>query len=329
MITNPKSTVRWPMILGFVGVLFSMLACMVSGPKPTLAPDPSTLRLEGSAVEVQDHNGEWAPLAVQSTFEMTGILESLDPWKVAGTILQTRETTVIDEGLKAGDLVKVRGIILDDGTWVAYSIQRAGEQAQPTIILIGRVTSMDPWIVNGITLNVTGDTVVTGDIAVGMLVRVEILLSEDGTWEVISIAPLSDVPETSGCVTVLATIVSVSGSEVQFLGWPSTVTLNVDIESGNNNTNGTDNTNEGTAAATTWTPGQDVLVVLCSTDGQIVIVQITVVVTDDGVAEPPEQQGEKVLICHKPDKNGGHTLSVAAAAVPAHLAHGDTLGACP
>jgi hypothetical protein len=34
---------------------------------------------------------------------------------------------------------------------------------------------------------------------------------------------------------------------------------------------------------------------------------------------------EKVIICHK----GWLTLSVAKAAVPAHLKHGDTLGACP
>jgi hypothetical protein len=34
---------------------------------------------------------------------------------------------------------------------------------------------------------------------------------------------------------------------------------------------------------------------------------------------------EKVIICHK----GRLTLSIAKAAVPAHLKHGDTLGACP
>jgi hypothetical protein len=36
-----------------------------------------------------------------------------------------------------------------------------------------------------------------------------------------------------------------------------------------------------------------------------------------------------VLICHKPDKKGGHTLSIAPPAVAAHLAHGDKLGPCP
>ncbi len=32
----------------------------------------------------------------------------------------------------------------------------------------------------------------------------------------------------------------------------------------------------------------------------------------------------KVTLCHK----GRKTITVSAAAVPAHLAHGDTLGAC-
>jgi hypothetical protein len=39
----------------------------------------------------------------------------------------------------------------------------------------------------------------------------------------------------------------------------------------------------------------------------------------------PSPPPEKVTICHK----GKKTISVGASAVPAHLAHGDTLGACP
>jgi subtilisin-like proprotein convertase family protein len=39
----------------------------------------------------------------------------------------------------------------------------------------------------------------------------------------------------------------------------------------------------------------------------------------------------KVTICHIPPGNpaNAHTISVSANAVPAHLAHGDTLGTCP
>jgi hypothetical protein len=38
---------------------------------------------------------------------------------------------------------------------------------------------------------------------------------------------------------------------------------------------------------------------------------------------PGHRQYHKVLMCHE-----GHTISVGADAVPAHLAHGDKLGAC-
>jgi hypothetical protein len=43
------------------------------------------------------------------------------------------------------------------------------------------------------------------------------------------------------------------------------------------------------------------------------------------------QYQEKVVICHIPPGNpeNAHTISVSPNAVPAHLAHGDTLGPCP
>jgi len=43
-----------------------------------------------------------------------------------------------------------------------------------------------------------------------------------------------------------------------------------------------------------------------------------------------DQYGGKVVICHIPPGNPGnaHTIMVGQAAVPAHLAHGDHLGAC-
>jgi hypothetical protein len=43
-----------------------------------------------------------------------------------------------------------------------------------------------------------------------------------------------------------------------------------------------------------------------------------------------DQYEHKVLICHRPPGNpaNAHTISVDEHAVPAHLAHGDTLGPC-
>ncbi|HET9334296.1 MAG TPA: hypothetical protein VFQ21_12030, partial [Gemmatimonadota bacterium] len=56
---------------------------------------------------------------------------------------------------------------------------------------------------------------------------------------------------------------------------------------------------------------------------------------DDGSEEDPEDDGTdeepKVVMCHVPPGNqeNPHTIEVGESAVPDHLAHGDTEGACP
>src|ERR1700752_258220 len=309
MGTNNKRILRWLFIVGYLGIITSMLACMAIG-IGTTDVEAGTIQLDNGEVEIIDENGNQVPVAGTSTFELVGALEGMDPWVIAGTTVETNESTQIAEGLAVGDLVRVKGTILEDGTWLAYSIEPAEEQTDPIIILIGTVDSVDPWVVNGITLNVTADTIINGDIPVGTLVRVEILLLEDGTWEVISITPLGDVTETEGCVTVVATVVSVSENEIQFLGWPSMpLGSDVSIE------------NEAGQTGVVLSPNQPGLVVLCPTDGQIVIVQIIVIIVN-----PPDEggvpsEGEKVLVCHKPNGKNPHTLSLPQSAVPAHLGH--------
>ena len=323
MNTNLKPARRWLLIGGYVGIVMSMLACMAIGLGSSNV-ESRTLQIENGAVEVANPQGEWTPVAGASTFELVGALTSTDPWGVAGTTLETNESTQIEEGLQVGDLVRVRGTILEDGKWMAYSIVRAEDQTEPMIILIGQVTSIEPWVVNGITLKVTANTVITGDISVGMLVRVEILLLEDGTWQVLSIAPLGDFTEIEGCITVAATIISVSAEEIQFVGWPS-LPLGPDViiqseEEGENNQ----------AGDITLSPNQDVLVVLCPSENkQIVIVQVIIIVVNPPEEGGEEPSGEKVLVCHKPNKKSAHTLSLPPSAVPAHLGHGDKLGPCP
>ncbi|HEU0294590.1 MAG TPA: DUF5666 domain-containing protein [Anaerolineales bacterium] len=277
-----------------------------------------TVRVSGKILEDSTWEASRIVRALQgdSAFELTGELEDKDPWTVAGITFETREWTQIEDGIGTGDLVRVQGRILEDGTWLAYSIEliEEDEGTNPIIILIGRVISIDPWVVNGFPLNVTDDTDIQGTITPGMIVRVEILLLPDGTWQVLSIAPLDDFAEIPGCTTVVATVVTVNGNEVQFLGWPS-VTLGEDV------------TIESESAGT-LSANQVVLVVVCTSEGgQIVIVQIIIVNVDD-IGTPGEGGGEKVLVCHKPGKNA-HTLSISASAVPAHLGHGDTLGPCP
>jgi hypothetical protein len=333
MNTNKQPFLRWGLLAGHLGTILFMVSCSVFG--GVQQSDDGLFQLDDGNLEVQDENGDWVPVGGTS-FELVGELESTDPWTVAGAELETRDSTLIEEGLEVGGLVRVRGVILEDETWVAYSIESAEEVTEPIMVLIGVVDSIDPWVVNGIELNVTDETDIQGDITPGMIARVEILLLPDGTQEVISIAPLGESTDTSGCVTVIATVVSMDGNEIQFLGWPAPVTI-VEDEQIEENENGAVNENENDgvpaeddnaneAVEETVSPNQVVMAVVCiSDDGQLIIVQVTLLNGDDndGISG-----GEKVLICHRPSKPP-HTLSIASAAVPAHLAHGDTLGPCP
>src|SRR5215211_7558063 len=302
-----KSVIRWQWMAGYLGIVAVLLACAtVSGTSATptsVATQVTTnavLRLENGAVELREENGDWLPVGGETTFEITGELESTDPWMVTGNTFATRDSTQIDEGLEAGDRVKVKGVILEDGTWLAYSIERVEEQSDPIIILIGKVTSIDPWVVNGITLNVTSETLIGEGIELEMIVRVEILLLDDGTWEVLSIVPLGDFTDVPGCATVTATVLSVNGNEIQLAGWP-VITLSEDVKIEN------DQGDEETLGV-----NQVVLVVVCSSEnGQIIITHIIILNISEGEV-PSGEEGEKVLICHKPDKKGGHTLSISA-----------------
>jgi len=313
-----KSTVRWQLFLGSVGFLTLTLACsLVSGGADLTTsipnPDEASINLEDGIIEIKDENGDQIPVAGDFYFDVTGELESTEPWSGAGIALEINDATQIDEGLETGDLVQVKGFILDDGTWLANSIELAEEQIDPIIILIGKVDSVDPWVVNGIELNVTEDTDIQGTITPGMFVQVEILLLPDGSWEVLSIIPLGEPEEDAECTTVVVTVDSIEGGNIQLSGWPE-ITFGEDIDI------------EGMIEA--LSANQVVLAVVCpSEDGQLIIVQIIVLGSEDEATS--SEEGEKVLVCHKPDKKGGHTISIASSAVPAHLAHGDILGSCP
>jgi hypothetical protein len=307
-----KAVIRRPLSVWGLGMALVLVAC---GSVTPAATRTASLRLEGGAVQVQAGDNGWVPVGGEATFELAGELESTDPWMVTGNTFATRDTTHIREGLEVGDLVRVKGILLEDGTWLANSIEAAAEQSDPAIVLIGKVDSIDPWVVHGITLEVTDNTEISGEITPGMLVEAEILLLENGTWEVLNIAPLSNFTEIPGCAMVTAVIVSVNGNEVQFAGWPG-IKLDQDVK-----------IEEEGGKEAVLNAHQTVLVIVCATeDGKFMITKIVVLKTN---LEGDSANGEKVLVCHKPNKKGGHTLSIAAPAVPAHLAHGDKLGACP
>jgi hypothetical protein len=324
MNNHVRSILRWPI---YAGAMLVLIACNALGVGSSTLQQ-GILQLDNGIVKVQDPQGAWQPLAGDSTFQLVGTVESVEPWKVSGRTLQRNDATQIAQGIQVGDVVRVRGAVLGDDNWLAYSIEPAQGQEQTnqtqSVTIIGKITSVDPWVVNGIKLNVTSDTVINGDIQPGTLARVDILLQDDGTWEVLSISPMGDLPTTSGCATVNATVASVNGNQIQFLGWPTPVTVDTNLQP-----TADDNNGDEVVDLSTLKPGQQVLAIVCAAENNQFVITRLMLLNDDNDDNNEGNGGEKVLICHKPDKKGGHTISVGAAAVPAHMAHGDRMGACP
>ena len=145
-----------------------------------------------------------------AAFSISGTVQSIDPWRVSGIAFETRPWTIIEPGIEVGDRVRVSGRILDDGVWVAAVIEKLEDEPRHTVVLVGVVDSIDPWVVNGLPLVVDEETVIVGDIEVGTLVWVEIELRPDGTWLARRIVAL-DEDDESGCFTVHAVVTGVDG----------------------------------------------------------------------------------------------------------------------
>lgn len=297
----------------------------------TIAVDENTLTDEGlvvgDLVRVRGwilEDDTWLASSIRrvldapGTFEFSGTIDSIDPWKVAGIAFEIRSWTEIGEGLEVGDLVRVRGQIQTDGKWVAYEIKGIDESMPLLTVLVGRVFSMDPWIVSGIELNVDEETVIVGDITVGMLVRVEMLLLPDGSHKVISIEPVEGFEWELGCHTLIVTVVEIEGDHIKLEGWPD-LPLDENVE-----------------IVGDLKPGSIVQIMICfDEDMNVKVVYILIIHTPE--PPPPDkddddddigEKGHKVSICHKPHGKNPHTIVVSSSAVPAHLGHGDYLGTC-
>src|SRR5690348_6596002 len=121
MNTNKKSIPRWKLLAGHLLLVSFMLSCMIfTGAQSN--PGSVTLHLDKDVVKVHGAGDKQTSVGRDQTYKLVGENQSMDQWKVGGVKLETRESTVIDTGLKTGDLVKVTGVILEGKTWVAYSI---------------------------------------------------------------------------------------------------------------------------------------------------------------------------------------------------------------
>lgn len=247
------------------------------------------------------------------TFDFIGIVISRDPWNVGGVALQTDDETRIDDDIRVGNRVRVRGRLLADGTYLATEIEQLDEGARHAIQFTARVQSINPWVVGGITVTVDSKTKIDDDIEVGDLVRVKGNLLPDGT---VLAKKITRVATGVGCTVTAAIVVGVTGNTLTLFDG-QTVTLDDSL----------------TLTGTPTVASVIIITVCVNEDGQWIIISVVVVFQLEALPPTPTPfptpSGDRVTLCHKPDhKNGGRTITVDAAAVGAHLAHGDTLGPC-
>ena len=125
-------------------------------------------------------------------FEFVGVIDEItDPeWTISGITVTMDDDTHIENGLTAGDVVHVRGRILD-GTWLARSIERA-EEDEREFTITGEVESREPWLVAGIGFDTDERTEIDDEIDAGARVKVEGRILEDGQWVADEIELLED-----------------------------------------------------------------------------------------------------------------------------------------
>ena len=305
----------------FAGILTSIDndVWVISGIKVTVDANTTLYGdfVPGNPVAVEGvikEDGTWLATTINLVtpegyrFEFIGVVQGLSPWTVSGVSFDTTDWTEIDADIKVGDQVRVAGMVTADGIWVAESIELLDTEHVTSFAFFGPVLSINPWNVGGVSLTVDERTTVKGDITVGEMVKVNGWILEDGTWLALEIKH-TGLHLGQGCFMVSSVVQSINGDQILLIDG-QTLVLTEDVVV-------TGDLKEASL----------VRYQICMDEqGQGRLVSITVVYQ----LEAFPQEG-KAVICHYPPGNPGnrHTIEVGQPAVPAHLAHGDTLGPCP
>ncbi len=120
---------------------------------------------------------------IGSKFRFAGILASInsDVWIISGIEVTVDENTTLDGDFVVGHPVVVEGIVKEDGTWLAISIDLITPEGY-RFDFIGVVQSLSPWIVSGVSFDTDDWTEIDADIQVENKVRVTGVISADGIW---------------------------------------------------------------------------------------------------------------------------------------------------
>jgi hypothetical protein len=126
-------------------------------------------------------------------FEIIGQVESIDPWSVSGLSIEVDDQTVIEEGISVDDWVKVVGIILEDGSLLAKTIQSVEEDELGCLTFVAIVDSVEGSVIvliDGTTIDISVEVVVEGELKIGSVISITVCTAEDGTVTVVALIVL-------------------------------------------------------------------------------------------------------------------------------------------
>lgn len=120
---------------------------------------------------------------IGSNFWFAGILADIssDVWIISGIEVTVDENTALDGDFVVGHPVAVEGVIKEDGTWLAKSIDLVTPDGYH-FDFAGVVQSLSPWIVSGVSFDTNNWTEIDVDIEIENKVRVTGVISADGIW---------------------------------------------------------------------------------------------------------------------------------------------------
>ena len=126
---------------------------------------------------------------------------SIDPWNVGGVSLIVDERTSIKGDITLGEMVKVKGWIMEDGSWLATEIKHTGLHLGQGCFMVSSVVQIvndeEIILIDGQTLVRSEDLEVQGDLKEGSLVRYQYCVDKDGVGtigRIIVVYQLEELP---------------------------------------------------------------------------------------------------------------------------------------
>jgi hypothetical protein len=135
---------------------------------------------------------------VGSNFRFAGILAKMGKsiWVISGIKVTVDANTTLYSDFVIGNPVAVEGVVKEDGTWLATTINLVTPEGY-LFEFIGEVQSISPWIVSGVGFDTADWTEIDSDIKMGNQVRVAGSVNADGIWVAETIERLDTEHSTS------------------------------------------------------------------------------------------------------------------------------------